>query len=202
MKLPGLLYKLGTVDVSRIEQEVLKLTDEQWAEWDLRQNRYKVHSATETYPLLFSEYGEPSKTYNQDTTAWKVTKPLIEKLESFYNKKAGAVIFVRLKPYTDIIPHVDSGWFLKTHRVHIPIVTDPNVFFIFPDKRLKYHLARGEIYEFNNIAKHGVRNKTPIGRVHLMVDMLPESIVNPGVGKSPLESVGYNSLEIKELLTY
>ena len=203
MKLPGLLYKLGVVDVSRIEQEVLKLTEEQWTEWDLRQKRYVVHSSTETFPFIFSEYGEPSKTYNHDTEAWNVTSPLIDKLEKFYNRKAGAAILVKLKPYRDILLHTDAGWFNNTNRVHIPIITDPNIFFSFKKNGTvyKYHLKRGEIYEFNNLVEHGVTNQTATNRVHLMVDMLPNSVLDPGVQRSRLESIGYSSLEIKELLT-
>ena len=86
MKLPGLLYKIGEVDTSKIEEYVNALTNEQWIEWALRQNRYKVHSATESYPFIFSEYGEEPKTYNQDTEIWKVVKPLIDKLEKFYKQ--------------------------------------------------------------------------------------------------------------------
>jgi aspartyl/asparaginyl beta-hydroxylase (cupin superfamily) len=190
MKLPGLLFKLGTVDVSKIEVEVNKLTHEQWIEWDLRQNRYKVHSATESYPLMFSEYGEEPKIYNIDTNIWKVTWPLIEKLEKFYGMKAGAVVFVKLKPHTNIIPHTDGGWFVNTHRVHVPIITDPRIMFSLHDK--KFHLEKGSIYEINNIVMHGVENPTDICRVHLMVDVLPNTTTNQSV----LNKIGYKNFEI------
>jgi len=202
MRLPGLLFKLGTVDVTSIESEVSKLTQKQWLEWNLRQSKYRVHSTTETYPFMFSEYGEEAKQYNLDTNIWKVTKPIVEQLENFYNRKAGVVILVKLKPKTTIPEHEDGGWFVNTHRVHIPIITDPNIFFTFlQDRQYMYHLKRGEIYEFNNIVKHGVINQTNIARVHLLVDMLPKSIANPAILKSPLESIGYESLKINELLT-
>ncbi len=199
MKLPGLLFKLGTVDVSEIEQEVNKLTPEQWIEWDLRQNRYKVHSATESYPLMFSEYGEEPKAYNVGAPLWNISQPLINKLEAFYNRKVGSAVYVKLKPHTNIIPHTDGGWFNNTHRVHVPIVTDPRITFSLTDK--KFHLERGIIYELNNLVEHGVENPTDVGRVHLMVDILPDKPANPGVLKSPLESIGYKSLEINKLLT-
>ena len=198
MKLPGLLYKIGEVDTSKIEEYVNALTNEQWIEWALRQNRYKVHSATESYPFIFSEYGEEPKTYNQDTEIWKVVKPLIDKLEKFYNKKAGAIVLVKLKPRTNIIPHTDGGWFVGTHRVHVPIITDPGILFSLTDK--KFHLEKGSIYELNNLVEHGVENPTGVGRVHLMVDILPDRTVNTAVLKSPLESIGYESLKINELL--
>lgn len=197
MKLPGLLFKIGEVDTSKIEEYVNALTNEQWIEWDLRQNRYKVHSATESYPFMFSEYGEEPKTYNQDTETWKVVKPLIDKLEKFYNRKAGAIVLVKLKPRTNIIPHTDGGWFVDTHRIHIPIITHPNILFSLDGKRV--HLKKGWIYELNNLVEHGVQNPTDIGRVHLMVDILPNQVLNTAVLKSPLESIGYESLKINEL---
>jgi len=198
MKLPNLLYKIGEVDVSTIEEHVNQLTQEQWIEWDLRQNRYKVHSATESYPFLFSEYGEEPKEYNHDTNLWNVVKPLIGKLEKFYNRKAGAVVLVKLKPNTNIIPHTDGGWFVDTHRLHIPIITNPGIIFTLTNKRV--HLKKGWIYELNNLVQHGVINPTDVGRVHLMVDLDPKHPLNPAIQKSPLESIGYESLKINELV--
>lgn len=197
MKLPGLLYKIGEVDTSMIEEHVSRLTQQEWIEWDLRQNRYKVHSATESYPFLFSEYGEQPKEYNQDTELWNVVKPVIDRLEKFYNRKAAAIVVVKLKPKTNIIPHTDGGWFVNTNRLHIPIVTDPNILFTFIDK--KVHLKKGSIYEINNLVEHGVVNPTAVARVHLMVDLDPKHLANPTIQKSSLESIGYNSLEINEL---
>jgi len=194
MKLPGLIFKLGTVDIKVIEQEVLNLTLEQWKEWDLRQNRYKVHSATESYPLMFSEYGEDAKTYNVDSGVWNATWPLVERLEKFYNMKAGAVVFVKLKPHTNIIPHTDGGWFVHTHRIHIPIITDSRILFSLEGK--KFHLEKGLIYELNNMVEHGVENPTDVGRVHLMIDMLLDKAVNPTADKSPLDQIGYRNLKV------
>jgi hypothetical protein len=197
MKLPDLLYKIGEIDVTELEQHVKKLSQHEWVEWDLRQNRYKVHSATESYPFMFSEYGEEPKLYNQKSDIWCVVEPHIKRLENFYNRKAGAIVLVKLKPNTNIIPHTDGGWFVDTHRIHIPIITHPDIIFTLTDKRV--HLKKGWIYELNNLVEHGVENPTSIGRVHLMVDILPKRIVNPAVLKSPLESIGYESLKINEL---
>jgi aspartyl/asparaginyl beta-hydroxylase (cupin superfamily) len=193
MKLPGLLFKLGSVDVSRIEQEINKLTQDQWIQWDLRQNRYKVHSATESYPLMFSEYGEEPKTYNVGSPLWDATEYLIKRIETFYNRKVGAAVFVKLKPNTNILPHTDGGWFVDTHRVHLPIITDPRILFSLTDK--KFHLKRGTIYELNNLVVHGVENPTNIGRVHLMIDVLPDKVVDPTISRSPIQKIGYKALE-------
>lgn len=197
MRLPDLLYKIGEVDVTELERHVNKLSQHEWVEWDLRQNRYKVHSATESYPFMFSEYGEEPKQHNQMSECWQVVKPFINKLERFYNRRAGSIVLVKLKPKTNILPHTDGGWFVDTHRVHVPIITHPDILFSLNGK--KVHLKRGWIYELNNLVEHGVENPTDVSRVHLMVDLLPNHILNPAVLKSPLESIGYESLKINEL---
>lgn len=171
MKLPGLLFRVLEVDVSELQQEVAKLTDKEWLDWDLRQNKYKVHSATQSYPFYFSLYGEPAQTYNLDTKLWKLIKPIISRLEEWYNRRAEVIVLVKLLPFEGITPHNDGGWFTKTHRLHIPIITDPRILFRLNGK--EYHMECGYAYEMNNIALHGVSNPTNIGRVHLMVDIIP-----------------------------
>lgn len=197
MKLPGSLFKVLKVDVSELQKEVNELTHEQWIEWELRQNKYKVHSATLSYPFYFTEYGEPSKSYNLDTKLWQLTKPIISEVEKLYNRKAEISLLAKLLPFRNITPHTDGGLFTTTHRIHIPIVTDPRVLFIIGGK--KYHMECGYAYEMNNLVEHSVVNPTNIGRVHLMVDLDPRKPLNLAIEKSPLKSIGYKSLEIKEL---
>lgn len=188
MKLPKNLYKLATVDVSSLEKELNKLTPEQWVEWDLRQNRYVIHQLTETYPLMFSEYGEPPTLYNQNTPLWHVTQPLVSSIELLYGKKPAAILFAKLKAGASIPRHKDGGWFVKTHRLHIPIITDPRVIFSIGDDT--YHLEKGVVYEFNNMNMHGVTNPTNIDRVHLMIDLFN--------GLKPT-TFDYDNIEVKQL---
>jgi hypothetical protein len=197
MKLPGSLFRVLKVDVSELQKEVNELTHEQWIEWELRQNKYKVHSATLSYPFYFTEYGEPSKSYNLDTKLWQLTKPIISEVEELYNRKAEISLLAKLLPFRNITPHTDGGLFTSTHRIHIPIVTDPRVLFIIDGK--KYHMECGYAYEMNNLVEHSVVNPTNIGRVHLMVDLDPRKPLNHAIEKSPFKSIGYKSLEIKEL---
>lgn len=194
MKLKEPIYKLFEVDINQLADSVLQLTEQQWIDWDLRQNKYKVHNLTQSYPFYFSEYGEPAKTYNLNTNVWRATKPIIDKLENFYNRKADVIFLVKLLPYKNIIPHKDGGWFVDTHRVHVPIITDPRIMFSLEGK--EFHMQRGYAYELNNIIEHGVTNPTELGRVHLMVDLHPNKILDCSVPISPLEKIGYDSLKI------
>ena len=103
--------------------------------------------------------------------------------------------FANMPEGSDIAFHQDKNtWVVTGHRVHVPIITHPDIFFLTKVKSpLKDHseLLRiksnaGEAYEFNNAMTHGVHN---LGsrRVHLIIDWVESPIddkelikVNPG----------------------
>jgi hypothetical protein len=67
-------------------------------------------------------------------------------------------------------PHGDFGYSLNhSHRVHIPLVTNPGVEFIV-NGQPKF-LPEGEIWEINNIDQHEVHNRSDAYRVHLILDL-------------------------------
>jgi len=45
--------------------------------------------------------------------------------------------------------HQDYSW-----RLHIPIKTNPNCLFYFPDHKEHFHLEEGKIYKVNTMEKH------------------------------------------------
>jgi len=67
----------------------------------------------------------------------------------------------------------NNSWVKKTHRVHVPIITHPNIFFLTAIQKyggtLRIKSTAGEVYEFNNALPHFVRN-TGGTRVHLIID--------------------------------
>lgn len=65
--------------------------------------------------------------------------------------------------------HIDYGchWF-KRVRVHIPVLTQPEVRFSCDDQ--KVHMAAGEAWILDNSRPHGVENPTPSPRIHLVFD--------------------------------
>ena len=65
--------------------------------------------------------------------------------------------------------HSDTNhhWYYRV-RVHIPVITRPEVRFFCGDQNV--HMAAGEAWVFDNWRTHRVENPTPDARVHLVAD--------------------------------
>src|SRR5687767_5830805 len=77
--------------------------------------------------------------------------------------------FCRLAPGTTVPEHADINyhWFTRV-RLHIPIVTRPEVRFYCGDQVV--HMAAGEAWVFDNWRTHRVENFTADERIHLVAD--------------------------------
>jgi hypothetical protein len=78
-----------------------------------------------------------------------------------------------------VIPvHHDTGhWVKYTHRIHVPIITGPELeFLVGPNEQsmLSYDVSEGRIIELNNQAKHAVTNNLSYHRVHLIFDYVED----------------------------
>lgn len=84
------------------------------------------------------------------------------------------VQLAELPPGRIIRPHVDLGILAQVHRLHIPLITHPDVQFIVSGKN--FFLEEGVLYNLNNTVRHSVVNNSAIMRIHLMVDMMPQNL--------------------------
>lgn len=81
------------------------------------------------------------------------------------------IVAAYLPPGKVIKPHKDSGEYYKYHnRIHVPLVTSEKVVMTVEGK--DYYMDIGKIYLFPNLRRHGVRNESNVGRIHLIVDVL------------------------------
>src|SRR5258707_1062299 len=59
-------------------------------------------------------------------------------------------------------------------RLHVPLVTHPDIFFeswgLRGDHK-RMHLETGDLYYFDNRKPHRVINRSPVERIHLVVDV-------------------------------
>jgi aspartyl/asparaginyl beta-hydroxylase (cupin superfamily) len=81
-------------------------------------------------------------------------------------------MFANMHPGTVIPKHFDkitNNSFKKSHRIHVPILTNDEVYFIIGDARCVAEV--GKAYEINNRKQHGVENKGDTDRVHLIFDI-------------------------------
>ena len=78
----------------------------------------------------------------------------------------------RMQPGAEIAPHVDqSQMLIASHRLHIPLTTNPGVNFRIGEKHTT--MIAGNLYELNNRVPHSVVNNGAADRIHLIVDYLP-----------------------------
>jgi hypothetical protein len=84
------------------------------------------------------------------------------------------VQLAELPPGSTIEPHRDTGILALIHRLHVPIVTHKGVIFYIGHE--EFFLREGFLYDLNNVIVHAVRNTSEVMRVHLMIDMLPNTI--------------------------
>jgi len=81
---------------------------------------------------------------------------------------------MRLAPGAEVATHVDFNyhWYTRV-RIHIPIVTHPDVMFYCADENV--HMRAGECWIFNSWRRHRVVNTSNISRVHLVLDLAGSS---------------------------
>ncbi len=172
------------LDIKSLVQE-MALANLQFLSGD-KTNRGAIHDAVNGIYLrghskqsIFGNPSlEPSNKYNEP---YLECLPTIKKfLSDFPAKIIGRTALLLLDEHAQIPIHVDAdphGYFKKTLRFHVPIYTNEKVYFYNSD--FFYHMAAGEVWCINNIARHGVINDGDAKRLHLVFDVfIDEEIIN------------------------
>ncbi len=76
---------------------------------------------------------------------------------------------MRLSGQAEVTEHVDTNYYWRERmRVHVPIVTQPDVRFLCD--REEIHMAPGECWIFDTWRRHRVINGADVSRIHLVAD--------------------------------
>lgn len=144
---------------------------------------WKPHFNTNRYEgnwtsvSLRSQSGKETDIFSFPDREYKNT-PLLDKCSYFkeimdwFECEKEAVRLLRLGPESEIKEHVDNdtsyedGFF----RIHIPIITNSDVFFYVDKKRVKMEM--GECWYANFQLPHSVLNKSAEPRIHLTLDCI------------------------------
>jgi hypothetical protein len=155
------------VDIVRLQQEVARLPASLWG---TRGGRVGVHQPTEGIflrghaPILGDlpiEDREPLQLL-----------PCVRELLQSIPAPPMRCLLAKLLPGGVIRMHVDNGdYFLRTLRIHLPIVSDPSVAMACND--LVYTMRPGEAWALNNSTRHGVASNWTEPRLHLICDFQP-----------------------------
>ena len=129
----------------------------------------------------------------------------------------GRARLMGLVPGATVPPHVDTNYYWRTHiRVHVPIVTNPDVRFTCGDETV--HMAAGECWVFDTFRRHTVVNGGNEKRIHLVADTiggerlwdLVHAAKQPGMGErepqlvklgAPAGSLRLEQVNFPEIMT-
>jgi len=177
MEFDGNLHELGAVNSDPLTDAVLAMDEKAWQLQQYRQKAYSVHEHTESLVLLFCQ-GWPNIEVTKEP-AWdslhEVAIPLMHDIISKHFTAGGTIIramAARLKSAGNIAPHRDSHpSFVNSHRIHVPITTNPAVRFMINGRPYRFEL--GKAYEINNQLVHSVMNRGKQDRITFIFDYLP-----------------------------
>jgi len=171
------LRELGAVNAQPLIDAVLGLGDERWRENEYRQNAYEVHRQTRSLVLVFCD-GWPEMKVTKEP-AWDELKdvavPLMHDILAQHYPPGGTIIramAAKLVAGGIITPHRDAHpSFVHSHRIHIPISTNPGVRFMIGGRPYRFEV--GQAYEINNQKHHSVMNNGSEDRVTFIFDYVP-----------------------------
>lgn len=171
-----------TVDVAPLAAE-LEAHPEVWDQIRLRTFHDKsphreISDIWCRYNDLQNFQGNLAKFNGPHTSVWY---PVIEKLPSVINlshevlertdgERLAGILITRVPPGAKVYPHVDSGWHAENHiKIGVQVKGDHRQAFCFEDGELS--AIDGEVYEFNNLVPHWVRNNSDRERITLIVTL-------------------------------
>jgi hypothetical protein len=186
MKLTERLVRVGDYPVAALAAGLPDAGDPLWDAEPFRQASYAVHRLTRS--ILFDwldndwQLSQPMRVQHYDyapgVLAGAVAACAGRVLEFYPGARLARSTLAELPAGAAIAPHRDNGIAITAvHRIHVPVITHPDVQFYID--RIPHYLEAGTIYEFDNTRLHAVENRSPERRVHLMLDLMPASLVVP-----------------------
>lgn len=162
--------KIGTIDINPF---ILFLEKNANFKTNNSRDRKDIFKNCKTFFII-----ECGKNINPHITSefMSICQEIGDILNLTYGKGCSKNIQYSLVPKnTEIEPHDDYGdMFEKSHRIHIPLITNENVLFNIEEK--SFHFSSGEVIEINNLKSHSVQNNSNFDRIHLIIDYTPSYI--------------------------
>lgn len=164
---------LGPVDHHALKAAITAATPQAWLEDDTRQKSFEQHKQTQSLVMLFSNTW-PDPVVEQKP-GWAImsdaANAVIDRIIADHYPPGGRVIravAAKLMSGGRIALHKDAHpSFAASHRIHVPIVTNPDVDFVI--RGVSHHLEEGMAYEVSNLDYHAVTNRGP-DRIHFIFD--------------------------------
>lgn len=165
MKLAKPFYRLPvSFDAERLREEVAALPGSAWA---MHPNEIKGNSSLRLISVNGGENDEVDGVMLP--TPHLSQSPYIRQVLASFGVVWSRSRLLKLAPFAGVPQHADINyhWFNRV-RLHIPIVTHPDVRFFCGNEVV--HMARGEAWIFDNWRLHRVENPVDAERIHLVAD--------------------------------
>ena len=178
---PYTIRELGSVDIDPIKALVNRLSETVWTkEDDRKENNFFCFHHTRHIIFRFIEDHQDHQGFYSNPI-WSVWKqellPIMEQVAHHYDYSHPTypkVMLARLTAGYRIDRHKDVARSnLYTHKIHIPLLTNPQVKFVVRDS--VHYLMEGKAYEVNNIVSHAVDNSGKTDRIHLIFEVYDEA---------------------------
>jgi hypothetical protein len=117
--------------------------------------------------------------------------PYLRQALAAINAPLGRTRLMKLDARAEATRHVDINYYWQQRvRVHVPIVTFPEVEFLCGDASTR--MAEGECWIFDTWRMHNVLNPTPRERIHLVADTVgSEAFWRMAEGAEPVQAVPF-----------
>jgi hypothetical protein len=151
-------------DADLLSQEISKIADSAWMG---HPQRMHGNSAV----ALISKGGEDNDDFTgaMAETPHLQACPYVRQVLASFGVVLGRSRLMKLAAGAEVALHVDFNyhWFSRV-RIHIPIITNPQVTFYCADQNV--NMRAGESWIFNAWRRHRVLNDSDQDRVHLVMD--------------------------------
>ncbi len=185
MKLARHFYRLPVrFDVERLRAEVEALPAEAWSR---HPNEYEGNTAARLISVGGGQNDQVSGEMRP--TPALLASPYIQQVLASFSTVWSRSRLMRIAGGGSVPQHSDMNyhWFHRV-RVHIPVITRPEVRFHCGDQDV--HMAAGEAWIFDNWRPHKVLNPVSDARVHLVADTAGTSAFWRLVARGQGESFG------------
>ncbi|MBS1662179.1 MAG: aspartyl/asparaginyl beta-hydroxylase domain-containing protein [Bacteroidetes bacterium] len=163
-------------DPTTLQSELTEVLNQDWP----------LHFNTKDYNgdwrslSLRSMSGQSNDIFSHPNAQYKDTPildsmPYVKQILNEWQCEKESVRLLSLAAGSIIKPHKDHGcaYHDGQFRIHIPILTNPEVYFTIEQDQL--HLAAGECWYMNFSATHSIVNIGTTPRVHLIMDCIRNS---------------------------
>ena len=165
MKLPKPFYRLPVrFDVERLRAEVEALPADAWSH---HPQEYEGNTAARLITVGGAQNDRVAGAMRP--TPALLASPYVQQVLASFSTVWSRSRLMRIEGGGSVPLHSDTNhhWYFRV-RVHIPVVTRPEVRFYCADQNV--HMAAGEAWVFDNWREHRVANPTPAARIHLVAD--------------------------------